>query len=401
MDQKIETEFNGGPATASDGELTAELYGETGQIDLTAWSAVIASDDWPMSPAVIAVQERSLAGQARIWCLAIKDRTGHCQACAALALFRTDIVQASPKLFQSAVSTLRRFSPKVLRMGILFCGLPIPDGGSHLRIAQNADRSAVLKCLDQTMQELARRHRARFIVVKEFETAEMRALSGFNHLGYITGDIPPMHRLTRSFDSFDAYRDALRSSYRRQVDASLAKFAAAGLTVRHHRGSEDIARHFTDDFHQLYLNVLYRNDARLEEFPASFFRDLPRVLPDHFMLTVIEDHGRPLAFAFGLDTDGCYSNLYVGVDYSENERADLYFNAFYHPMRAAFARGVKEIKFGATSSAFKSRLGANASPTQFFARTVSPMLQPLFGAASGVLFPAVQPVMPRSVFKQE
>lgn len=395
------TWFRSPSAEVTYGELTAEVYDAASDIDLAAWSSLVDDADWSMDPAVIAVQQSSLADQARIWCVVMRDRSGCCHGCAALALFRTDIVQAAPKLLKTTTDSVRRFWPSALRMGILFCGLPIPDGGNHLRIAKSADTDAVLFCLDRIMQHLARRHGARLLVVKEFDRSEMQTLSSLGTLGYITGEVPPMHRLTRTFSSFEDYCRALRSNYRHQIEISLAKLAASGVTMRHYHDPGEIAQRFTDDLHQLYLNVLHRNDKRLEKLPAAFFRDLPKALPDRFHLTVIEERNRPLAFAFGIDTDGCYHNLYIGVDYRANKRADLYFNAFYQPMREAFARGVAEIKLGATSGDFKSRLGAVASSTHFFARTASHTVQPLFKAASGLLFPAIQREPVRNVFKQD
>ena len=124
-------------------------------------------------------------------------------------------------------------------------------------------------------------------------------------------------------------------------------------------------------------------------------------MPGRVFLTLLEDRGTPLAFAFGVDTPAGYSNLYVGVDYTRNDEADLYFNAFYRPMAAAFARGAKTIKLGATSDAFKTRLGSTVSPSFFYARAVSGIANRGFRALSGTLFPSLEEPEARRVFKAD
>ena len=354
-----------------------------------------------MSPEVLGVQERTLADQARFYFVLVKDSSGVTQACAVLAQFQTDTVRAAPHPVRAATRTLRSVFPDALRMGILFCGVPIPDGGHHLRFAPGANVAEVLDALHGAMSRLARENGARLLVIKEFDTAGADRLQALDRHGYIRGAIPPMHTLERSFKSFGDYRAALRATYRRQIDSSFARFDDAGMTAVTLSDPDEIASRFTPAVHQLYLNVHGRIENRLETFPQGFFIDLAQAMPGRVHLTLLEDRGTPRALAFGIDTPEGYSNLYVGVDYEMNQRADLYFNAFYRPMAAAFARGAKSIKLGATSDSFKTRLGSTVRPTWFYARAVSGIANKAFQTMSGVLFPTLEKPEPRRVFKSQ
>jgi hypothetical protein len=381
--------------------LTCDLYASAADIDRSDWAAVVSPHDWSMQPEVLAVQQRTLAGQAQLWFAVVKDGSDTVQACAAFAMFVTDAVQAAPTAVRHAVRYMRAVWPGALNTGLMFCGLPIPDGGNHLRFAAAVDCAAVLETVATVMQRLAKTHGAHFLVIKEFEPEEAVLLEPLKDLGFIAGKLPPMHRLKQSFPDIAAYRAALRRHYRRQFDASSRKFLALGGTMTNLSRPEDVARTFNDALYQLYLNVLKRSEHRLETLPAEFFRELPYALPGRVVLTVASIDQTPVAFAFGIDAPQAYSILYVGVDDRLNAQADLYFNIAYQSMDAAFTRGATEIRLGARSDEFKSRLGSQPSDLCFFARGVSPISRALLAAFSKPLFPKIAPVTPHNVFKAE
>lgn len=400
MDQRANISIEGEGEPVSTGHLTCELFESAEHIPSAAWFAVVQSEDWPMHPDVLHLQERTLTDQARFWFGIVKTQQGKPQACAAFALFSTDVIQASPQVIKAAVAPLRRLWPHTLNAKILFCGLPIPDGGNHLRIHPSAHGADVLRCIDATMLDLARSTGALIMVIKEFTDNEASQMHGLEDLGYVRGDIPPMHHFTQPFESFEAYRDALRSNYRRQLDASITKFEALGATVSHYMEPDTIRRKFTDEVHGLYLNVLAHSAHRLETLPAAFFRELPLSIPDDVVLTLVEHRGKPLAFAFGIHRNHSFSNLYVGCDYTVNSKADLYFNVFYLSMSAAFERGARQMKLGATSDDFKARLGCSQSNTCTYARATGTHANKVFHAFSGLLFPPVTQNTPRRVFRE-
>ena len=400
MDQRANISVEEEGVSVSTGHLTCELFESAEQIPSDAWFAVVQPEDWPMHPDLLHLQERTLADQARFWFGIVKDQQGQPQACAAFALFSTDVIQASPHLVKAAVAPFRGIWPDTLNAKILFCGLPIPDGGNHLRIQPSAHSPDVLRCIDATMLDLARSTGALVMVVKEFTDEETIQVRGLEDLGYLRGAIPPMHHFTRPFESFEAYRDALRSNYRRQLDASIARFEALGATVSHHMEPDNIQRKFTDEVHGLYLDVLSHSAHRLETLPADFFRELPRSIPGDVVLTLVEHRGKPLAFAFGIHRYHSFSNLYVGCDYAVNAKADLYFNVFYLSMSAAFDRGASHMKLGATSDDFKARLGCSQSNTYAYARAAGHYTNKVFHTISGLLFPPVTQIAPRRVFRE-
>jgi len=346
--------------------------------------------------------ERALVGQARCWTLAMRDDSGRTAAVACLVLFTMDMVETGPPWMRRAAARARRWAPGLLRFKALFCGLPVPGARHHLFIAPHADRTEVLRTLHRQMRKLGREHRARMLIVKEFDVDECASMAGLEQLGYVRGELPVEHLLTGEFASFDAYRAALKARYRQQVIRSEKKLRSLGLVVKHLRG-QAIAEMYTDEVHALYLAVHARSRTKLEVLPASLFRELAQQFGNDASLTVIHQpsDGQVVAFTFALrDLQGGYHNLYSGLDYDLNPEADLYFNLFYHDLDYAFRHGAKLVYLGQTSDDFKARLGSTQRRVYCFTRATSNWLNVGFRRIAKRVFPAVYHAATHDVFKE-
>jgi len=378
----------------------AEIHDSVKAVDSEEWNSLIHSEwDVAMSQPFVHLIEATLSDQARFWTIAIRDRQRRLAAAACLSLFETDVMQAAPQFLQSAVEWVRSFWPQFLKSKVLFCGLPLPPGELHLRIRESTDPQPVLQLLTQVMLTIARQEKAALLVFKEPDTEEMKVLAGLQTLGFINGEMEPLYQLPCAFKNFQEYQSALRSSYRHQVQANVKKFKASGLKAEHIVDPQEIHARFTAEVHQLYLNVWKKAKEKLECLPLSFFRDLPQVLPGLVSFTLISDGDKPVAFSLGIVEGEIYHNMYVGLDYSYTEKADLYFNLFYHELDAAFGYRKKQIWLGQTSGVFKSRLGAVADPRFFWVRSLNPFFQLIFKWFHPLIFPKLPPTKPNQVFK--
>jgi predicted N-acyltransferase len=283
-------------------------------------------------------------------------------------------------------------------MKVLFCGLPLPCGGHHLRLAPGADRGAILQCLDRTLEDMAARHGAKLIVFKELPDEDAGTIDDLAGLGYVRGDVPPNYHIRRQFTGLSEYGTALRAGYRRAMTLSLRKFEGLALTVTHMSDPSEIARRFDDRLHRLYLHVWRRSPNRLECFPLSFFKELPLALPGKVVLSVIERAGEPVAFGYGVMAGRSYHSLYLGYDPTLNEAGNLYFNITLKCLDHAFASGASELVLGQTADEFKARLGAVAEPLSFLARAPNPLVHMALKAFAGQIFPAVALPSPHHVF---
>jgi len=338
------------------------------------WDGICQDDDLAMDLRVLYAFERTLKEQCRCWGLIIYNASGIAMGCAALCSFQVNW------------------------MGVLFCGLPVPSGATHLRIKKGACAKSVLIEVDRAMRRLAESLKIRLIVFKEFDDAEASSTAILSDMGYIRGAIPPMHLLHGSFASFADYSQALKSRYRAQIERSQRKLRTAGFIVICGRGHDFFAQHFNDSVHALYVAVRNRAKHKLELMPASFFHELAAALDQEVVLTLIYREGRACAFTFSIARRTTHYNLYSGLDYTLNNEGDLYFNLFYSDMDQAFKSGAHSLHLGQTSDAFKSRLGTHTQPLYFFSRAPSFAFNLILRLAAPFAFPKVIPVAPHHVF---
>lgn len=379
-------------------QLSHVVYQSVDEIPIQQWEQVAGTNPGlAMDRRLIGAMESTMRLDYPFATIVVSDETGRALAIACTWLFQMDLQE------YAWLRSFTRFLPggwrNRLKIGLLFCGLPLPYGENQLRIAADCDRAAVIAELNRALRELAKQQRASLISVKEFDTRECEKLEGLAQAGFLRCEIPPLHRLDRPFSSLKDYLDALRSRYRAQVNRSLKKFAAAGFRVEQVCGPQRLGDALTDEAHKLYLAVRERSDYKLEILPAELMRELGRRFGPDASLTCAYKENRLAGFTLGLMSGGVYYNLVSGLDYELNAEGDVYFNLFYHDMDFAWKRGAKEIDLGLTSDDFKSRLGTKNEPLYLFIDAKHWLISKGLKVASPWAFPPVKRVEQHDVFK--
>lgn len=333
------------------------LYDSIHRVPQEAWLELQRpGGDLYMDPRFIAVVEATMSEAARFWHLLVYDDNERPVGSACLCLFPLDAALLCPPRPRRVLQAIRHVWRNCLLVQILFCGLPVSAGQSHIRFAAGADTREVLRQMDAAMVELAAGVKNAAIICKEFAEEELPQIDGLRELGYVRGPSLPMNVFPHRFGSFDEFCGALRSHYRYKVHRSQRKFAKAGFRIAHLRGAE-AAEHYTDPVHQLYLDVADRAEVRLETLPAEFFRQLALRCGDAVHMTAIFQGERIVAFSWGWRSGGSYQNALVGFDYALNHEHDLYFNLMAQDLDYALRQGAQEILVGQTADVFKSRIG--------------------------------------------
>jgi hypothetical protein len=376
------------------------IYSSVDQVPSDQWDALTAADiDLTMDRRLIGAIESQMGSSYSYATIVVNDARGGAAAVACTWLLRLDLKQF-PWL-DRVVSHLPRIWQARLKIGVLFCGMPLPAGQNHIRIAAGADRSAVIVELNAALRALARKQHCALIVVKEFQAGECERLDSFCKAGFVRCEIPPRHCLVRQFANFDEYRNALKSRYRAQVNRSLKKFSAAGFSVEQVYGPDKFCEALTDEAHELYRNVYNRSKYKLEFLPAEFMRELGRRFGADASLTCVRHGDRLAGFTLGLLSHGIYYNVNSGLDYELNPIGDVYFNLFYSDMDYAWKRGAKVIDLGLTSDDFKSRLGTRIQPLYLYIDSTRRLFSWGIKASLPWTFPQLKPVPEHDVFKED
>ena len=364
-----------------------EIYNSVLEVDPDEWYQLVDQDnDLAMNQSLIHLMESTIS-EAKFWTVVFRNQDRQIVACANLCLFQTDTVQSAPSPIKKCVELLRFIFPTVLKWNVLFCGLPIPSGHSHLRFSKGIESDPILNILNVIMKNLARQKKAKLIVFKEFNSEELLPLSPLNRLGFHCAELEPMFILPGLFKNFSNYLTCIRSSYRHQIRSSLKKFNLEQVKVEHIVDPIVIATRFTNQVHNLYLNVWQKAKEKLECLPLDFFQRLPQAMRSKVAFTLISSEQKPIGFSIGLIGNETYYNLYAGIDDSLRDKLDLYFNLFYHELDFAFQFQKEHIFLGQTSNAFKARLGATPSPRFFFVRALGIPIKLVLIVFKSLIFP--------------
>src|SRR5262249_29742748 len=130
---------------------------------------------------------------------------------------------------RTLTTLLKRVAPSLVQFRIIFCGLPLSAGQSHLRFAPGADHAAILRSLDETLRQVARDDRAQCIALKEFEDHDLPTPSAVESLGYRRADSLPMNVFHVEHGDFDEYLAAIHHRKRYEIRKSIKKGRQSGL----------------------------------------------------------------------------------------------------------------------------------------------------------------------------
>lgn len=375
-----------------------EIAERVADLDAADWDSIRPVGDCAfMDRRFVEAVEASRPGGCRCWSLLVYDGDRP-MAAACLSLFSADGAIVATGWARRVTEWIRRVFPGYLRFNVLFCGLPVSAGEGHLIFAPEADRPRVMRLVDAEMRRMARQHRAKILIFKEFDEETYRDSAELQSLGYLGVESTAVSYLDCHFANFDDYLAAMRKRYRAHVGRCMRKFAAAGLRIEVFAGGEETAARYTDGVHQLYEAVVERSKTKLEILPAEFFRELARRFPDDFLLILAHQQDRVVGFFSAIRTPGITSTLFVGLDYERNEENFVYHNLFYAYMREILSPDVCRVEFGANSDDFKARIGCRQRRNYMYVGATNWLRGPLRWF-SGALFPPVKLLEPMHVFR--
>lgn len=171
----------------------------------------------------------------------------------------------------------------------------------------------------------------------------------------VCGRTLPSIRLGLPFRTWEEYRAAMRSRYRRRLDRQLARWRDV-VSERGPCGRMDAS------MHGQYLEVFRHSGAALECLSLEFLRNLPAA----FALTAHRAGDRVLGWHIVLDEGAHRTFFLAGIDYSTLAERGNYHNLLARLVREAIEDGAWEIDLGQTAEVAKTRLGGQVVEKSLF-----------------------------------
>jgi predicted N-acyltransferase len=375
------------------------VYDSIDRVDPGEWNSLrdAASDPF-MDPHFIEAVEVGFGKACRFRHVIVRDTQRRPMAIACLSSYSIGGASLARGRVQKVLAGLERAAPWLFRSKLILCGLPVSAGQSHLRFAPQADRAAVLRCLDRVACQFARREWARLILFKEIDEAGCTDLGPLESLGYRRADSFPMNRVEPGSRDFTDYLSKFPSKKRRPIRRSQKRLPENGLRAVELFGRDGVADLYTEQVHGLYEAVMNRSAVQFEHLPPEFPRELARRMPDNTVFTLIYRGDEIVGFSMSLVSETTFHGMVLGVDYDVNAEAELYFNLLYQSMDSAFRHGAQEICIGQTTDAMKhDKLGCYQVPLSIYVKGGRWTMRAVLKAGFSSIFPPRPLLYPRAV----
>ncbi|MBI4871920.1 MAG: GNAT family N-acetyltransferase [Candidatus Riflebacteria bacterium] len=318
--------------------------------------------------------------------LVARGEDGRFLAASAFSRMRLEMDCIAPPTLQAMARTGRRLSPGFLVLDLATFGLPASMADQETVFAPSLGSEELVRAREALVGhslQIFRTEGLSACLWKEFDEAGWAAwASALVPAGFHRFPSVPVSLQEVTWSSPADYLSRLRSGYRRQMTANLARACSAGLSVE----TDLDFWPFADEFHTFYLQVLAHSKTRLETLTPEFFHGLAAEPRIRYIRATLG--GRPAGGAL------CYVHapevlvfLYVGMDYAVLREVDLYFNLLKAIADLAAAKGVRAIRWGQTSPDAKGRLGARLQPLWFAIRLRNPLVRAALPWLGPLLFP--------------
>jgi predicted N-acyltransferase len=330
--------------------------------------------------------EDAMGAETKFWYAIFYDEARRPVACTCYALYIVDGALFAPPLAQKMVRAVQRVIRPFFKFKVLLCGTPVGTGQGNIAHIPGADLEELAAKLDEIAAKLAKAERAGFIAFKEFDQPTVDSLAGLERRGYRVAKSVVKYSLPREFATFDEYYESRSKRTRANMRKFFQKFEDAGLRWEHVRGDGGLEQIYTDDVHELYLNVFRRAELKFELLPPAFFRELARQYPEEAWFTFIRKGDQIVGFCCALSSHASHDMLYCGIDYEQNPLGDVYFNLVYRALGQGIATGADLINVGQSADEFKRRLGCSSTQLYTFIRAAGALRSGIFNAAFKYLF---------------
>jgi Acetyltransferase (GNAT) domain len=364
------------------GALRVRIHRDIDEIDADEWDSLLDTEEIQLSHRFVRLCQQSRVEDAEYRHLLVYDDERLC-CVASLSRMHVSLDVLSSGTTRSLIRSVRRRHPSFLRIGLLFCGLPVSFGQPCLKMAPWADAEAVCRVLARVMGRVGREMGAHLLCLKEFDPVAAVTVDPVCRHGFFLAPSLPSCSLELRWDSFSGYLREMTAGYRRQVQATLRAGDAASLTFRR----VDSFAAEGDIVYALYTEVIERAQHRLETLNRAFIDRLDTDLGPQSQAMVLERHGQPLAVAVMLYAGRQATFLLAGLDYRADREWQVYPNLVLEVVREAIRSGASRLEMGQTSYPLKSRLGAVEVPRFLYLRHRNPLGHLLLRGSAGLLFP--------------
>lgn len=362
--------------------MQIQIIRNINDIDPIEWDSVVSSNEPFNSHRFLKSLQNGKVENANYYFLIIK-KDNQLLANAVLSCFyiNLDLFIGDNKL----INLIKKLKPNAFKLNILFCGTPVSIG--HKNISYLPDKinfSDVIAIIAKEADKIAKENKIRFCIFKEFFEPEATNLEQYlSSYNYFRGFSLPYIELPIRWKTFEEYVDQLKSSYRRQLVASLKKIntKAPVFVEDYYKSKKDEAfpvftilksNQFSPQFFfELYMSVMGRATTKLEILNEPFFEAIFRNMDAEIEILAMVFKGEILGATLLVDAHPELTFVWTGRSQAKDIKYDNYFNLLTAMVHYAIQKKYKILHLGQTAYYTKQRLGGHPENLFIFFKSYS------------------------------
>ena len=197
--------------------------------------------------------------------------------------------------------------------------------------------------------------------------------------GYASVENMPIAKNLINFKDLDDYLATLSYSTRKSLRRKLKTLNQ--LRIEEHNG---LPPHL-EEIYQLYLNCYEKSELKFEKLTLEFFESLAGLMPNQCRFVLYYVNEKLIGFNCLLHGNGVLMDKYIGLDYVDSQRVNLYSLSWLYNIQMCIRDGFHTFQSGQASYETKLRLGATLEQTYILFKHRNKLVNPIFKLASHVL----------------
>lgn len=246
-------------------------------------------------------------------------------------------------------------------INIMFCGNIFLSGEHGIFIKTGTNKiqvaDAISKGIKRLMKQTSPLHA---VFVKDFLQNSRDWTDRFQQHGFSAMHVEPnmIIQLDKNWQSFEDYKNALKSKYRVKVNKADSKSAALEAKLF---CEADFATH-KNELQQLYENTIANANFNAQVLNLNTYIKLRATYQEDFIVKAYFLDGQLVGFLTALLNNHHLDAHFIGLNYDLNKAHAIYPRILNDYIRIGIEKQASHINFGRTASEIKTTVGA--TPTE-------------------------------------
>lgn len=250
------------------------------------------------------------------------------------------------------------------KINIAVCGNLFLSGNYGVFIKEGAHAPLLYEHIALEMKPLQTQKKASVFFIKDFKNKELACLCKVKSHQFRAFQVEPNMRLELMWDSFEAYKNSLRSKYRVKINKADNKSSV--LTVQPFEAT-DIKKH-KSKLQELHGNITDRAMFKTINLNVDTYALLKVRFRESVHINTYWYQDTMVGFATAFHVGRQLHAHFIGLDYEINKKLSIYPRILNDYVRLGIMLDCAEVNFGRTSSEIKSTLGARPEHLTCFVR---------------------------------